>query len=139
MAVVLVLILEYLYSMKRWRVEVAYKVALCSGLFSQKPRFSFQVSDCCISKILQRYICYWKCDRLMNAKSALTALLLTAMLFSSPVVVADEREDIPTNAQNTGIHDSLVAALVHADLVTCLLYTSPSPRDRQKSRMPSSA
>ena len=25
------------------------------------------------------------------------------------------------------------------DQYTCLLYTSPSPRDRQKSRMPSSA
>ena len=25
------------------------------------------------------------------------------------------------------------------NLLTCLLYTSPSPRDRQKSRMPSSA
>ena len=25
------------------------------------------------------------------------------------------------------------------DAMTCLLYTSPSPRDRQKSRMPSSA
>ena len=25
------------------------------------------------------------------------------------------------------------------ELVGCLLYTSPSPRDRQKSRMPSSA
>ena len=25
------------------------------------------------------------------------------------------------------------------DNITCLLYTSPSPRDRQKSRMPSSA
>ena len=25
------------------------------------------------------------------------------------------------------------------DIQTCLLYTSPSPRDRQKSRMPSSA
>ena len=25
------------------------------------------------------------------------------------------------------------------DIVFCLLYTSPSPRDRQKSRMPSSA
>ena len=25
------------------------------------------------------------------------------------------------------------------DINTCLLYTSPSPRDRQKSRMPSSA
>ena len=34
------------------------------------------------------------------------------------------------------------AARAHADLEgrrTCLLYTSPSPRDRQKSRMPSSA
>ena len=26
-----------------------------------------------------------------------------------------------------------------ADINNCLLYTSPSPRDRQKSRMPSSA
>ena len=26
-----------------------------------------------------------------------------------------------------------------SEIVTCLLYTSPSPRDRQKSRMPSSA
>ena len=25
------------------------------------------------------------------------------------------------------------------NVITCLLYTSPSPRDRQKSRMPSSA
>ena len=25
------------------------------------------------------------------------------------------------------------------NLMSCLLYTSPSPRDRQKSRMPSSA
>ena len=30
-------------------------------------------------------------------------------------------------------------ALSEEDLVGCLLYTSPSPRDRQKSRMPSSA
>ena len=28
---------------------------------------------------------------------------------------------------------------VKADAAICLLYTSPSPRDRQKSRMPSSA
>ena len=27
----------------------------------------------------------------------------------------------------------------HFNYMTCLLYTSPSPRDRQKSRMPSSA
>ena len=29
--------------------------------------------------------------------------------------------------------------LVHLGTKACLLYTSPSPRDRQKSRMPSSA
>ena len=29
--------------------------------------------------------------------------------------------------------------VVHMTLLLCLLYTSPSPRDRQKSRMPSSA
>ena len=27
----------------------------------------------------------------------------------------------------------------HSQIYSCLLYTSPSPRDRQKSRMPSSA
>ena len=31
----------------------------------------------------------------------------------SPIVAAEESDDIPTNAQNTGQHDSL-----------CLLYTS---------------
>ena len=31
------------------------------------------------------------------------------------------------------------ASVNFAMLITCLLYTSPSPRDRQKSRMPSSA
>ena len=30
-------------------------------------------------------------------------------------------------------------AVYNKTLSTCLLYTSPSPRDRQKSRMPSSA
>ena len=35
----------------------------------------------------------------------------------------------------SGINESLK---LNADII-CLLYTSPSPRDRQKSRMPSSA
>ena len=32
-----------------------------------------------------------------------------------------------------------VTSFAEAEIVACLLYTSPSPRDRQKSRMPSSA
>ena len=39
-----------------------------------------------------------------------------------------------------GASDRLDDTLDYAGAVTaCLLYTSPSPRDRQKSRMPSSA
>ena len=35
--------------------------------------------------------------------------------------------------------DAVQVNFLSFDLQTCLLYTSPSPRDRQKSRMPSSA
>ena len=44
----------------------------------------------------------------------------------------------------SGWHSGIVAnqwfdAVLKRELNVCLLYTSPSPRDRQKSRMPSSA
>ena len=64
----------------------------------------------------------------MNAKPALAALLMTAMLFASPAAIADQRtaqEDIPSNAAGTGIHDSLVAALDRADLVATLSGDGP--------------
>ena len=35
--------------------------------------------------------------------------------------------------------DRLLAATPALDFMTCLLYTSPSPRDRTRTRMPSSA
>ena len=38
-----------------------------------------------------------------------------------------------------GARTAIVALVLYALLPICLLYTSPSPRDRQKSRMPSSA
>ena len=46
-----------------------------------------------------------------------------------------------TIATQLGIHHSTVdRVLAHAGLPkVCLLYTSPSPRDRTRSRMPSSA
>ena len=37
------------------------------------------------------------------------------------------------------VRDKSAARAVRERLDDCLLYTSPSPRDRQKSRMPSSA
>ena len=36
-------------------------------------------------------------------------------------------------------HPGVLTDVSTVDTTTCLLYTSPSPRDRQKSRMPSSA
>ena len=52
--------------------------------------------------------------------------------------------DLPTEEQMKSIEnqwEDLVDAAdeLAQDTITCLLYTSPSPRDRQKSRMPSSA
>ena len=37
------------------------------------------------------------------------------------------------------VFDGVGVAYARAMEMNCLLYTSPSPRDRQKSRMPSSA
>ena len=37
------------------------------------------------------------------------------------------------------VAESLNMPLIEWHIKSCLLYTSPSPRDRQKSRMPSSA
>ena len=46
-------------------------------------------------------------------------LVLTLLIASTlPLSVhADQSQDIPTNAAGTGIHNSLVAALTHANLV----------------------
>ena len=43
------------------------------------------------------------------------------------------------NTGNSTFFNSTNTAGLFDSLISCLLYTSPSPRDRQKSRMPSSA
>ena len=60
-------------------------------------------------------------------KNALVYLTLTLLIASTlPLSVnADANDDIPTNAAATGVHDSLVAALTHVDLVTTLQGTGP--------------
>ena len=47
----------------------------------------------------------------------------------------DLRKEVETGANGT--QDYIVKKGINKD--TCLLYTSPSPRDRTRSRMPSSA
>ena len=60
--------------------------------------------------------------------------LTTTLLISLALVGA--------GAQAAGVEQAKSSAQVATELQqakVCLLYTSPSPRDRQKSRMPSSA
>ena len=64
-------------------------------------------------------------SRFMFNSKVMIALLMTASLVMSPIVVADETEDIPTNAVGTGVHDSLVAALSQAGLVSTLSGDGP--------------
>ena len=72
------------------------------------------------------------------AKAALSAhngdVAAAAAQLSQPSV----EDKCRTIAARLAKADAAAAAEVAA-LLTCLLYTSPSPRDRQKSRMPSSA
>ena len=59
-------------------------------------------------------------------KSAAYVLIALLMASTLPLPAsADATQDIPANAAATGVHDSLVAALTHADLVTTLQGAGP--------------
>ena len=83
----------------------------------------------------------------MNRQFMLTpAAVAIAMVLVTPQVLAQEDENIVViglqEDSAVGPDFSYLGAksrtATKMDLA-CLLYTSPSPRDRQKSRMPSSA
>ena len=50
----------------------------------------------------------------------------------------DKKKNDNSNEEN-GVTDVFRPAKGNAKVIICLLYTSPSPRDRTRSRMPSSA
>ena len=53
--------------------------------------------------------------------------------------MVDMAMDMAGAAVVGGVFKSVALSKLKVNIVGCLLYTSPSPRDRQKSRMPSSA
>ena len=59
-------------------------------------------------------------------KNVVCLMMILLMASSLPInASAGPSDDIPTNAQNTGVHDTLVDLLVKADLVTTLSGTGP--------------
>ena len=67
--------------------------------------------------------------RVSGSKNAALPILAATLLSSEPVRISN----LPH------LHDITTMIALLRSMGTCLLYTSPSPRDRQKSRMPSSA
>ena len=70
-----------------------------------------------------------------NHNAAQEAGQSRSITMSQEEILIYERDD--TESLYYTWHFTIADAIAHYDL--CLLYTSPSPRDRQKSRMPSSA
>ncbi|RJU99211.1 MAG: hypothetical protein DWC10_02235 [Candidatus Poseidoniales archaeon] len=83
------------------------------------------VSWCCGGGKIPRLKYRQSCDAPMNRASALTLVACLLTSFMVVPVSADATEDIPTNATNSGVHDSLVAALAHAGLVSALQADGP--------------
>ena len=65
--------------------------------------------------------------------------LFTASLQDEDLVPSDDQLTLDLDPDNEFLWDAASLAKVQGRFKDCLLYTSPSPRDRQKSRMPSSA
>ena len=82
-------------------------------------------------------------DALSGSDALSTAKVLAAAIQRTEpdlVLAATESSDGYTGTVPEQVAELLgLPSVTFAKEVTCLLYTSPSPRDRQKSRMPSSA
>ena len=68
--------------------------------------------------------------------SSMKKIIITQMLIAIIITMFDKACEIILKGPCVWDIQDVVAFII---LDTCLLYTSPSPRDRQKSRMPSSA
>ena len=65
---------------------------------------------------------------------------LAAVLIASSAMAQPKPAPAPAPAPATAAEPDLAyGAFQRGYFLTCLLYTSPSPRDRTRSRMPSSA
>ena len=71
--------------------------------------------------------------RWKQAEADRARLVVDSVLAVSRAAPADEERVI-----RSGAGTPLIAEFAHLE-VACLLYTSPSPRDKRQSRMPSSA
>ena len=72
---------------------------------------------------------HWEAPIRMRPAPQSSALIISRLARQLPVITTSSNNNNNYNAR----------LCLNGECPACLLYTSPSPRDRQKSRMPSSA
>ena len=88
----------------------------------------------------------WSADAIINRRETFYSATQRAFVpYENPLIFKQGRGQYLWDEQGNKFLDLLGMNLcisvghAHPAIQACLLYTSPSPRDRQKSRMPSSA
>ena len=84
--------------------------------------------------------CSYRKDKAGQSNKHLKDIVETMKHRKIPFIQPDENDHMIREL--TDFNDMAIElgkSKVHRLIISCLLYTSPSPRDRQKSRMPSSA
>ena len=112
---------------KEW-YDSATASDICGGLIAITNSFELTDLDLCAAADYEVEVYFEAQDQCGNATLD-TAKIIIEVDDVLPVITAPV--DITIDCSSLGTAD--------ASFIICLLYTSPSPRDRQKSRMPSSA
>ena len=76
--------------------------------------------------------------RLMSTLTRLGLIFLAGAMITV-LGTAEIWDEEPKEVTTLDLAETMLDVWALPLLILCLLYTSPSPRDRQKSRMPSSA
>ena len=96
------------------------------------------VAALCFLGLVVLYSVQWLPTELIGQQAAVTQQQESEEQGKLPILPVDK---LPATNLNAKIPEGLAkqSPVPSDNPLTCLLYTSPSPRDRQKSRMPSSA
>ena len=123
----------YIYDANENRIGCQDSMKVLGMIFTNRPDMSGQVRS--IQKKIRCRL--WMLRNLKTSGFTTEELLTVYKTMVRPVAdygavvyhssLTDEQDEALDNLQNAALK------------CVCLLYTSPSPRDRQKSRMPSSA
>ena len=83
----------------------------------------------------------WKFASLPSYASHMQSILIGCLIlaFITAMITIFKKSMSPTTAPAYALLEGAALGIISHQYESCLLYTSPSPRDKRQSRMPSSA